>query len=174
MKSSNHICNINIQSSCRLMKEPLEGDFNKGSVKKVKKINKHGNRLKFQKQIIIQNSIKKLVTWKVAGLQLMNLLNCEPFEKYFWKILAILQGIPVFRLPFNDYFVIFKYVLVQLQDSSCEYHGMAFPYLLDLNQFQVFLLPVLSLFQTFIALSIDLYLYIPRNILQSGMVKKRP
>ena len=50
------------------MKEPLEGDFNKGSVKKVKKINKHGNRLKFQKQIIIQNSIKKLITWKVAGL----------------------------------------------------------------------------------------------------------
>ena len=50
------------------MKEPLEGDFNKGSVKKVKKINKHGNRLKFQKQIIIQNSIKKLITWKVATI----------------------------------------------------------------------------------------------------------
>ena len=45
------------------MKEPLEGDFGKGSVKIVK-----GNMLKFQKQIIIQYSIKKLITCKVAGL----------------------------------------------------------------------------------------------------------
>ena len=44
------------------MKEPLEGDFGKGSVKKVK-----GNMLKFQEQIIIQYSIKKLITSKVAG-----------------------------------------------------------------------------------------------------------
>ena len=46
--------------------------------------------MKFQKQIIIQNYTKKLITSKVAGLQLMDLLNCELFEKYFWKVLSIL------------------------------------------------------------------------------------
>ena len=31
-------------------------------------MNKQGNMLKFQKEIIIQNSIKKLIISKVAGL----------------------------------------------------------------------------------------------------------
>ena len=30
-------------------------------------------------------------------------------------------------------FVIFKYVLVQLKESSCEYNGTAFQYILDRN-----------------------------------------
>ena len=48
--------------------------------------------------------MKKLVTSKVAGLWLMDLLKFELFDRYF---LLIPQGIAIFRASFNDYFCYF-------------------------------------------------------------------
>ena len=49
--------------------------------------------------------MKKLVTSKVAGLWLMDLLKFELFDKYH---LPIPQGIPIFRASFNDDFCYFQ------------------------------------------------------------------
>ena len=49
--------------------------------------------------------MRKLVTSKVAGLRLMDLLKFELFDRYF---LLIPQGIPIFRASFNDYFCYFQ------------------------------------------------------------------
>ena len=49
--------------------------------------------------------MKKLVTSKVAGLWLMDLLKFELFDRYF---LLIPQGIPIFKAFLMTIFVIFK------------------------------------------------------------------
>ena len=68
--------------------------------------------------------MKKLVTSKVVGLWLMDLLKSELFDRYF---LLIPQGITIFRASFNDYFCYFQVsFILQLHNSSCEYTGTAF------------------------------------------------